>query len=160
MQVVFLQWSEVSRWYNTTNGNLSTKKYGNNKILVLIYEGSARTNPSPKKRKKKKVELLKEEWHTEKSYDTVLASTSLGLQLVFWRHINPSLSFEKVSRTSQCKDFAMFSISLMISTLSRTISFPSGLRIRSTSAITGNSLHLQENTIVGHKYRGRDEWIR
>uniref|UniRef100_A0A2P2N7T7 Uncharacterized protein n=1 Tax=Rhizophora mucronata TaxID=61149 RepID=A0A2P2N7T7_RHIMU len=45
-------------------------------------------------------------------------------------------------RTSHCIDLTMFSSSLMVSTSSRTISFPSGLRIRSTSAITATKLHL------------------
>lgn len=74
----------------------------------------------------------------------VIVIDSLGRHMVFWTHNNPSLSFEYVIRTSQCIDINTVSSSPMVSTLSRTISFPSGLKIRSTSATSASKLHLQQ----------------
>ena len=71
------------------------------------------------------------------------ASSSLGRHAVFITHNIPSFCLERVILISQFKDFAMLSTSLITSALSLTISLPSGLSMRSTSAINGNTLHLK-----------------
>lgn len=72
----------------------------------------------------------------------IIVSVCVGRHCVFSTQSNPSSFFEKVNFTFQCSDRAIFSSSSIISELSRTISFPFGLRIRSTSAITPSRLHL------------------
>lgn len=111
-----------------------------------------------------------------------MVSDFFGRQNDFLMQSMPSLSFEKLNLTSQLRDFDKLSISFMVSASSRTISFPSGLKILSTSAITPLRLHLkvmatrndvtkmiqnQENTIgldnYGPKtkpvFNGREEMV-
>ncbi|KAF5735473.1 hypothetical protein HS088_TW15G00980 [Tripterygium wilfordii] len=58
------------------------------------------------------------------------------------KSINPSLFFEQVILTSNCRYLTKVSTSLKVLALSRTINFPSRHKILSTSAITATKLHI------------------
>jgi hypothetical protein len=67
-----------------------------------------------------------------------------GRHVVFFTDMIPSLSFLKVMTISQCSDFKIVSNGSRISSLSRMIAQPPGLKIRSISTtIETGCLHLQ-----------------
>lgn len=69
-----------------------------------------------------------------------------GRHVVFWAVRMPSRSCAKVIRISQCRPLRISSRGLRISTLSRMITQPPGLRSRSISTIiTTACLHLKIN---------------